>query len=226
MNAANRASRILALLAFAFLIAAALYTSTDVAYGRAAGATPGRAGVPGTSDCNACHTQPEPNRPQGMITVNIAGLQGGRYVPGQTYDVTITLTDANQQQPRLRWGFEATAVFSANNMKAGTLSVPGGSTTVQLTERDRGGREYVTHTQQGTYQGRGSPQSWSFKWQAPGGKEAGNVTFYFCGIAGDNNSKETNDYQYCQSRTIQAVQQLHPGLWWVFRVLGLPGSSR
>jgi len=222
VNVANRASRILAIFAFAFLITAALLSSTRFAYARSPGATPGRAGVPGTSSCTVCHTEPPGAKPQGTIAFSIANLQQGKYVPGQMYAVTVTLTAANPPlpgKPRLRWGFEATAVFSTNNMRAGTLSVPAGSTTVQKIANDRVGREYVTHTQAGTFKGMGSPRSWTFDWRAPAVADAADVKFYACGIAGDNNScpptlnEKTGaegDYTYCGCQTIQPVKPAQP----------------
>jgi len=153
-------------------------------------------GAPGEGTCVGCHyTYAGPNfdTPNlGPGDVRITGLPA-HYMPGQTYNVTVTLTDPAAR----RWGFEITAVDdSGTSATVGSLEVADPSTTVKRTGEVLGkSRTYVSHNQNGTFPGRSGSNSWSFSWTAPAAGSS-EVTFYAAGNAANNQVTPENDYIY------------------------------
>src|SRR6185503_15177450 len=72
--------------------------------------------------CAECHVPPD----AGTGRISITAPQ--TYVPGQTYPITVTHTNADQT--RLRWGFELTVLDTASDEKAGDLQSIDGVTQV------------------------------------------------------------------------------------------------
>lgn len=137
----------------------------------------GRTGSPGDGiSCNTgCHGG-QPGTPSGSEAVSITGLPSGGYVAGQTYDLTLTMTDPSAA----RWGFQL-IVEDASNNSAGTLISGSGSTIVDS--------DYLTHNPAVTA---ASPVSWDFQWTAPA-SGSGDVGFYYAGLFANNDFGNTGD---------------------------------
>src|SRR5262245_31152607 len=77
-----------------------------------------RTGAPGEKTCGddlTCHNT-VPNTFGGNVAITYSDA-GNIYVPGNTYTVTVTVTDGTQQ----KFGFEITSLDSANE-QAGTFA--------------------------------------------------------------------------------------------------------
>jgi glucose/arabinose dehydrogenase len=151
--------------------------------------------APGELDCSDCHTTPAQST--GTITLN----SPPHYTPGQTYDITVT--HATADPTRIRWGFELTALDSSDE-KAGTLAPSDDLVQVVNNQGPFPTRQYIEHTQKGTFSGQQNGAQWTFKWTAPD-SGVGPVTFYVAGnqANGDGNSSGDNIYFTFSSATFQ-----------------------
>jgi uncharacterized repeat protein (TIGR01451 family) len=190
--------KLLAVLLFAAGVAAVLLTdnaANPAARAFSAGPPAGYTHAPGELDCSECHDTPAQSA--GTITLNTPQ----RYTPGQTYDISVT--HATADPTRLRWGFELTALDSTDQ-KAGTLAPADDLTRVVNNQGPFPSRQYVEHTQPGTFPGQHNGASWTFKWTAPD-SDVGPVTFYVAGnqANGDTFSSGDNIYFTFSSATFQ-----------------------
>src|ERR1051326_8767307 len=101
-----------------FLAGVSTYLITDnfasrTAQAYSSGPPAGYTSAPGEFTCRECHV-PDSGAGTGQISINAPQS----YVPGQTYQITVTHTNADPT--RKRWGFELTALDDANE-KAGDL---------------------------------------------------------------------------------------------------------
>jgi hypothetical protein len=191
--------KLLAVLLFAAAASALLLTDNAAnphARAFSSGPPAGYTHAPGELDCADCHTTPAQS--SGTLTLGVPD----RYTPGQTYDITVT--HASTDATRVRWGFEMTALDSADQ-KAGTFAPSDALTRVVNGEGPFPAREYVEHTSAGTFPGQQSGANWSFRWTAPS-EDVGPVTFYLAGnqANGDGNSSGDNIYFTFESATFQA----------------------
>src|SRR5712691_8761876 len=136
------------------------------------GAVTGAPGAFGT--CANCHFGPAPN---GQFTISAPQT----YMPGQTYQITVTHT--NSDATRQRWGFELTALSSGT--KAGELQNLSAFTQILNNEGPNANRQYIEHNSGGTFPGQTGGASWTFNWVAPA-TDAGAVTFYAAGNQANN----------------------------------------
>src|SRR4026207_742603 len=90
-------------------------TGTRPVHAFSAGPPAGYTGAPQEEPeaCAECHVPPDAGT--GRITISAPRS----YVPGQTYSITVTRTNADPT--RLRWGFELTVLDNASDEKAGEL---------------------------------------------------------------------------------------------------------
>ena len=103
------------------------------------------------------------------------------YAAGQTYPLTLTVTDA---APRVRAGFQIVATNGSSSTQVGTFSAPSGTTLA--------GSGRLIH--QGTQDLNGSYMaSWTFNWTAPSSGLPANVVFYYVSVAGDNDGSSGSD---------------------------------
>ncbi|HVF44233.1 MAG TPA: PQQ-dependent sugar dehydrogenase [Pyrinomonadaceae bacterium] len=179
--------KLLALILFAAFAAALLLTDNAAnphARAFSAGPPAGFTHAPGELDCSDCHTSPTSSA--GTLTLGLPS----KYTPGQTYDVTVA--HATEDPTRVRWGFEMTALDSADQ-KAGSFAPSDDLTRVINGEGPFPGREYVEHTSKGTFSGRLNGAAWTFRWTAPA-EDVGPVTFFLAGnqANGDGNSSGDN----------------------------------
>lgn len=137
----------------------------------------GRTGSPGDGiSCNTgCHGG-QPGTPSGSESVSLTGLPSGGYVAGQTYDLTLTMSDPSAA----RWGFQL-IVEDASQNSAGTFVLGSGTTVV--------GSDYLTHSPAVTASG---SASWDFQWTAPA-SGSGELGFYYAGLFANNDFNNTGD---------------------------------
>lgn len=137
--------------------------------------------------CAECHVPPD----AGTGKISITAPQ--TYVPGQTYPITVTHTNADPT--RLRWGFELTVLDNASDEKAGELQGTDGTTQVLNNAGPGSARQYIEHTAVGTFVGQQNGASWTFNWTAPS-TDVGPVTFYTAGNQANNDGNTSGDYIY------------------------------
>src|ERR1051325_9209645 len=137
--------------------------------------------------CAECHVPPD----AGTGKISITAPQ--TYVPGQTYPITVTHTNADQT--RLRWGFELTVLDNASDEKAGQLQNTDSLTQVLNNAGPGSARQYIEHTAAGTFVGQHNGASWTFNWTAPD-TDVGPVTFYVAGNQANNDGNTSGDYIY------------------------------
>jgi hypothetical protein len=152
---------------------------------------------PETCSKSGCHDGP-PASCAGKVEV--LGLPGC-YVPGQVYDLSVKVTDANAT----RWGFEVGAQYSEGNQQdynsAGSIDNDPAARTQKVTSAD-GQRSFITHSKasangDGTYPGQAGSATWNFKWTAPGAADRQTtVCFYVAGLAADNDGTTDGDCTY------------------------------
>jgi hypothetical protein len=128
------------------------------------------------------------------ITTNIPV---GGYVPGQTYTITGTVTEAGVS----KFGFEMTAERESDNSKIGTVIVTDATNTTIV------GGNAVTHKSSGT-SGVGG-KAWSFDWTAPA-LGTGNVTFYGAFNSANGDGATSGDKIY--SSSISVAENITTGL--------------
>ncbi len=168
-----------------FYLASVLTLFVQNAFAYSSGPPDGYAGDPPQSHiCIVCHSSFPPNSGDGTWT--ISGIPT-EYVPGDTYNLTITLKDPGQS----RWGFEMTAI-TTEGLQGGTF-VPLNQ-YVQVSEGPGELRDYIKHTLIGTFGGQDSAV-WNFNWVAPA-NNAGEISFYAAFNAANFNFNPTGDYIY------------------------------
>ncbi|HEX8130786.1 MAG TPA: PQQ-dependent sugar dehydrogenase [Pyrinomonadaceae bacterium] len=143
--------------------------------------------------CRECHL------PEDSGTGRIAINTPPTYVPGQTYQISVVHTNADQT--RRRWGFQLTALDDTN-LKAGTLSTLGdGLTQVLNNQGPFPSRQYIEHTAAGNFDNQTGGATWTFNWTAPP-EDVGPVTFYAAGNHANGNGNSDGDHIYFTFTTI------------------------
>lgn len=171
-----------------FLTAAsllAILALPALALASASGPPNGRTNAPGEGNCTACHSTFPLNSGAGSLAAS--DLSG--WVPGQTYDLGVVLSDPDAS----RWGFEFTVLDAAGN-SAGTLAAVDGQTQLSTA----GARTYAKQTLAGTQAGATGQVSWNLQWTAPDAG-VGDVTLYAAGNAANGNFSSTGDRIYAIS---------------------------
>lgn len=123
------------------------------------GAPASKTGAPGENTCTQCHAGSTMSASGVVSTLFNNGLSSS-YVPGQTYDVTISASGSSTN------GFQMTSL-NTSDLAAGDF-IPG--TNSKLTTG--GGKRYINHSASSGI------SSWTFQWTAPAAGE-GDVTFYY-----------------------------------------------
>ncbi|HVF86814.1 MAG TPA: PQQ-dependent sugar dehydrogenase [Pyrinomonadaceae bacterium] len=160
---------------------------TNNVHARSSGPDAGFTNAPGELNCDDCHVNTT-----GPGTGALSILAPQVYVPGQTYQITVSHT--NTDLTRKRWGFQLTALDDINQ-KAGSLEPLDALTQTLDNKGPFPNRQYIEHTSGGTFFGQGGGASWTFKWTAPPA-DAGPVMFYAAGnqANGDGNTSGDNIY--------------------------------
>jgi hypothetical protein len=154
----------------------------------------GAAGSPSESTCSrsGCHTGSTDNSEGGSVTVSSSNLTNWEYVPGTTYNISVTVAEAGIST----WGF-ATEILKANGDNAGTLIA--GSGTHILTANVGGfSRRSVTQTSAGSG---ANSKTYNFTWTAPA-TDVGPVTIYAVGNAANGDGGRQGDHIYSTSQVV------------------------
>lgn len=179
-----------------FTLVLALFVASGMVYdynyqtvhGDPDGAPSGNTGAPAdnNSTCahSGCHTGPAITNQTATLTSNIPG---SGYVPGETYDMTITMSNGGS-----RFGFGLSPQDQQGNLQGSMIVTE--STNTKLT----GGSKYLTHKFAGT-SGSGT-KTWGFQWTAPTAG-TGAVTFYGAFNFANNNGGSSGDAILAQSFT-------------------------
>lgn len=174
-----------------FLIGLSAYLITDnfanrTVHAYSSGPPAGYTGAPGEFTCRECHVPTD----AGTGHISITAPQS--YIPGQTYQITVT--HVNSDPTRLRWGFQLTALDDSNS-KAGDLQSLSLLTQVLNNQGPGASRQYIEHTSSGTFIGQQGGASWTFNWTAPP-TNVGPVTFYTAGNQANDDGNTSGDYIY------------------------------
>lgn len=155
----------------------------------------GYTGAPGELVCNDCHsTFGASNSGPGTLYVT-STMNNWQYVPGQTYTVNVVVKQTGR--PLFGVGFEA---LTSSNNNAGALVITNAVKTQIKTKSVNGvTRNNVVHNLNGGLSADSSV--FSFNWTAPA-TNLGNITFYFAGVAANNNGDEFQDYVYNSSKLV------------------------
>ncbi len=155
-----------------------------------------RTGSPGEFDCTGCHTSFPVNTGGGSITISSPNLTNWMYVPGQTYQIDVTV--AKTGVGLFGFGFEALRV--TGNTNAGTLAITN-SVETQLKSASVSGspRTNVVHKLNGGQTN--DSHTFSFNWTAPA-TNIGNVKFWTAGNAANNQNDSLGDYIYKTSQVV------------------------
>lgn len=143
----------------------------------------GRTGAPGESTCAAsgCHDFPNSNFSGSVV---VSGLDN-ELVPGQMYNLTVTVTDDNLNA--VRAGFQLTNVGPDEMATVGTFSNPSGNSTITPS----GDRTYHEHSPAQVFSG--GIATFTVDWTAPSSLTDGNtIDFYMASVIG-NGSGSSND---------------------------------
>ena len=196
-TASKKISAILAVVALALVFS--VPQSNPV--GASSGDPPtGRTGAPPSEGtCFDCHNDFTDNDPSFALFDLYKDDFTTTYAPGDTIPMVI----ASGSTGMTRWGFEVTALNSGNTA-AGTFIDDG----TYDRARFAGGRYYVGHTDNygsdGTFPGQANAAVWYFQWVAPAAG-AGTITFYFSGVAADNDN--TNGGDYVRTKTLALTEE-------------------
>ena len=155
----------------------------------------GYTGSQGELKCDDCHnTFGNSNSGTGSIYVT-SSMSNWQYVPGQTYTVNVVVKQTGK--PLFGIGFEA---LTSTNANAGSLVITNAAKTQIKTKTISGvTRNNVVHQFNGGMHA--DSAVFTFNWVAPT-TNIGNITFYFAGIAANNDGSENTDYCYHSSKVV------------------------
>ncbi|HVW86663.1 MAG TPA: choice-of-anchor V domain-containing protein [Bryobacteraceae bacterium] len=163
-----------------------------VIYAYEYGPDPGKTGAPGDNPTgciqSGCHSG-TPNSFSGSVSIKASG--GASYVPGQTQQIQVTITDATER----KYGFQLSARVdsSPTNQGAGLLAPTDSLTQVKCSNgsispptgcpSQISNLQWIEHTLAG-YNASATPPgyTYSFNWTAPA-TDVGTVTLYAAGNA-------------------------------------------
>ena len=167
-----------------FLILGGVYTALTSSSNPPLGHT----GSPGESNCTSCHGGTALNSGPATRSLLLNGSVPTAYVPGQTYNVSLTVNRAT----RVKFGFQL-KVEDGNGSDAGTL--------ISTTNRTDLSSGYLSQTWNGNTATTSGTITWNFQWTAPAAG-TGDVTFYYCSNAANNNGGTSGDEIYTNSLTL------------------------
>lgn len=147
-------------------------------------------GSPGEFDCTSCHTGNSVNSGTGSITISSPNMPNWQYVPGQVYQIDVTV--AQTGAPLFGFGFEA--LRTSNNTNGGTFQITNSASTFLKTGFINGSnRTNVVHKKNGGLSN--DLHTFSFNWTAPA-TNIGNIIFYSAGNAANNQGDTLGDFIY------------------------------
>lgn len=171
-------------------VAAVLLLFPILGLSHSSGAAPGFTGGPADAGtCQVCHASYEVNSGTGSVSVEAPD----DFVPGLTYDFTVTVDNTTDPQGDLPvQGFQL-SVQNAAGEHIGELIV----TDTKNTRLSGGSTNYVTHTSVGRFE-----STWTLSWIAPIENVPDEVTIYVAGNAAAGNGIPVDDYIYTTTATM------------------------
>lgn len=177
-----------------FILATGFTLFLSNSSGRADSANWGNTGAPGDQTlangsprvCQSCHGN-------GTIQVDMDielmnnGVPVQAYMPGQTYDVTVSVNHVGGPSPS-GYGFQILSLVDNNESDVDGWSNPGSN--VKIATASNTGRSYAEQN------GVSSSSTFSFSWTAPDAGSGG-VTFYSCGTGVNANGTSGGDGAAC-----------------------------
>lgn len=160
-------------------------------------------GAPQEATCakSTCHNTYPLNSGEGLLDLRIAGNAGSNYIPGATYRLTVSLTQNNIN----RFGFQLQALKNSDHTQAGSLVITDSLRTQTLAgSNEFTGRNYATYKYAGTGPYTTGTGQWAFDWIAPE-TYAGDVTFYYAGVAANNDGTDYGDLVYTKQLILSAT---------------------
>lgn len=145
----------------------------------------GYAKSPGENSCSSCHSG---GATTGSVTMG-ADMTNWEYVPGQTYNMTVTVSQTGMTVFGL-----CTEALTTANVNAGTLIAGSGN---QVKNNPSNNRKCITHVLNGG--AAANTKTFDFTWTAPVAG-TGNVTFYTAAIAGNKNGQTSGDAVYTMTQ--------------------------
>jgi hypothetical protein len=151
------------------------------------GASPGKTGAPGESNCTMCHSG-SVNDGFGVSSISFSGLNN-EYIPGTTYDLSLSLNNGSSKN-----GFQLVVLDSITESNAGTIMV---SDVVNTQISSGNNRTYLNHTSAGN-----SLNLWDFQWTAPA-SDVGPIKIYYAyNVAGYPYTNTSGDLIYTNHITL------------------------
>lgn len=167
---------------------------------KTSGMHPSSTGAPGEGNCSnastGCHANATiTNDNTNLVNTLTFSTPDSSYVPGQTYSITLKA----QKSGITKFGFGVVALRTSNNSNQGTWIVTDAARTHTITGTGTmASRKYMTHSTNGTPAVSAGVGQWSFNWKAPS-TDVGNIKFYYCTNATNNNGANTGDALYLSS---------------------------
>jgi len=155
----------------------------------------GKADSPGEGNCSQCHNNTTVNTGGGSVSIT-TNIPGNTYTPGQTYQISVTVSEAS----KLLFGLGVEAL-NASNTNAGTLIITNSTETHLMTAGN--GRTSVTHMLNGGLVTTAGSKTFAFNWMAPA-TDIGYVKFYVASVAASADADETNDNAYTTFKSISS----------------------
>ncbi len=153
------------------------------------GASTGKTGAPGESNCTECHTgSVQSGTTENLLLVGNAGGPITSYVPGQSYTVTLSMSSSPSKK-----GMQVTALNSSNQAAGSFSTITGGGVAIT----NGSGKTYANHTAASTLP---TFPGWAWTWTAPA-TNVGPVDFYVATNKANGNGNNSGDLIYLSSHT-------------------------
>ncbi|MBL4624822.1 MAG: T9SS type A sorting domain-containing protein [Flavobacteriales bacterium] len=192
----NRKTTIILGLATAFMCFQAFAPKTT-------GSHPSSTGAPGENTCarSGCHANANVNAGDGVNSYtfkNSVGTDVSNYDADETYSISVKIAESSTS----KFGFEIVAL-DVNDDNIGSWIITDAVRTwhQQTSDPSSLNRKYVTHESAGTTATYPGESMWEFDWEAPV-SGTGDVTFYFCTSATNNDGSGSGETLYLSNFTI------------------------
>ena len=156
-------------------------------------------GILGGCTQSSCHDDGTINTGPGTLQIEVDG-GATTYLPGATHLCRVTISHPGV----IKFGFQGVVLTDGDTNSVGDISLTNDIFTQTFTPRFGKpfyGREYVTHTKDGTLADVPGQKSWTFLWTAPN-VGIGDITIYVASMASNNNEEQTGDDAYSTSLTL------------------------
>ena len=166
------------------------------------------------AQCTSCHGA-------GLAggSVAVSGLPSGSFIPGQTYNFSLTITHSAAN--RAVWGYAIKAISNVDRAVVGTFSTTNANSSI----KSSGNSLELSHATAATSAASISYTYTNLKWTAPAvpTTNQSNIRFYFIGVAGNSNGGSSGDFVY--SGTQDATYINLPVVLSNFKLVNVRNSS-